>query len=429
MGDRQARVDCAPREVVVRVGVRRAVAPCDPVAPPMPVQQQHRVGVERGVLVGRDFEFPALVEDARCANRRVLQPRDHIARCAWQAAHRLQHEFVVGDHLAARGAHEVRDSIRQPRFVQSRFDERRLVEPAHPLRVDGGVLRQPPELLGGHASAQGGEVAQCVVVGELALQPWGGRAWGVQKRAEGRPREVRVAVQVVVGEVGVLLQRAAVAFAPAAVVAHQRAARQPLDQRIQLAQRVAGEPRRQLAAQRPQHHRRVVARLAHNRGVLARRVGNLRRVHLRQPQGQLQPHQQPQSVAQAQIRAAGNPQARLQHVEPALLGGAQFALGGLQVGVWRVRVQVPAPVQDAARVDGLPVQQNRRAVHRDGAQPEIGLCAVAEASVAPHLRRKAIQARLRGRPRLRVGNLERLRPLWRVRLEMRVGDDVSVGVV
>jgi hypothetical protein len=169
--------------------------------------------------------------------------------------------------------------------------------------------------------------------------------------------------------------------------------------------------------------------LAHNRGVLARRVGNLRRVHLRQPQGQLQPHQQPQSVAQAQVLAAGNPQARLQHVEPALLGGAQFALGGLQVGVRRVRVQVPPPVQDTAQVYWLPVQQNRRAVHRDSAQPERGFRAVAKASVVPHFGDEAVQARLRGRPRLRLGELERLRPLRGVGVEVRFGDDAPVGVV
>jgi hypothetical protein len=54
---------------------------------------------------------------------------------------------------------------------------------------------------------------------------------------------------------------------------------------------------------------------------------------------------------------------------------------------------------------------------------------VAEASVAPHFGDEAVQARLRGRPRLRLGELERLRPLRGVGVETRFGDDAPVGVV
>ncbi len=148
------------------------------------------------------------------------------------------------------------------------------------------------------------------MVGELALQPWRRLAQRIQKGAESGSGEMRIAVEVVVSEIGVLLQRAAVALAPATVVAHKGTACELLHQRVQLAQRLAGEARREFAPQRPEQNRRVIARLPDNRLVFALHLRNLLRVHIGQPERQLQPDGNPEPIAQLKILSTRNPEAR-----------------------------------------------------------------------------------------------------------------------
>jgi hypothetical protein len=191
---------------------------------------------------------------------------------------------------------------------------------------------------------------------------------------------LEVGVEVVVMEVSVLIEAAAVRLAGARVIAHERITRQRLDLFVQRAEQRGGVGV-QLAPERVQDHGRMPTRDPDEALVFGSNLVDERAGGARQPHRQLDPQQHAELVRDVEVVLRREPQAQLHAVEAQAPELLEVGPQALRVPIGRKSIRVPAPGQDHARQDRLAVEQDRVPVDGDAPNAERDDASVAAVDV------------------------------------------------
>src|SRR5579871_791290 len=151
--------------------------------------------------------------------------------------------------------------------------------PACALGIALRIFQGPPGQCASSGLLEGDQIAKRIGIAELAEQPGLLRAPAGEEVVEGVAQERKVAVEVIVVVIGVLLEMPAITLAPAAIVTDEGAARQLLHTAIEAMQNGVRAACREFTAQRPERDTGVVSRLADNRADLLKDLAPLGGVH------------------------------------------------------------------------------------------------------------------------------------------------------
>ena len=276
---------------------RGPVAAGVPPAPPIERAQHDQIVVEGAEVLRIELEDAVVVPHAGRADGGVALTGDDVPRGAGTRPRRLDGGLAVQQRLAPAHLRQLLLALPQARLAHAPDEMDGVVLPARALRVEDRVFAHPPRL-----------AAEVLERPALVAERVGVRVLSEEEGLRLAPAWIEVVqqglelgqlgVEVVIAELGELVEQAPVGFARAAVVAHERVAHQLLDvpeERLeQLGARLAVE----LAPEGVEHHARVVSHLAHDALVLDRRLAQEEGGGLGQPHGELEPHEHAELVAQ-----------------------------------------------------------------------------------------------------------------------------------